>query len=218
MVNLICFPHYTCGGLLCDILNQTFSSVAPNGGINSLQHSLGKIGDSDTVFDNYNADEFLKDIQELEDKNAGWVGTHCWPGLLPLDKIGKIIVVTTTSYQSKLFRWDRAYRHFYTKQADWQGLEEMELLDKARETAKNYLVPFRPVFHKNVTNIEFADIVWQTQEFRQIVQGFESKKHTARWQDINSFLYREDILNSYTAQRLYEAEVETQLKRSYIYH
>jgi hypothetical protein len=44
-MNLICFPHYTCGGLLCDIMEDTMSEFADNGGIASPTHNVGKIGD-----------------------------------------------------------------------------------------------------------------------------------------------------------------------------
>ena len=47
-MNLICFPHYTCGGVLCDILNQTFSPVLSHGGLGSIHHAIGKIGDYPT--------------------------------------------------------------------------------------------------------------------------------------------------------------------------
>ena len=52
-MKLVCFPHYTCGGLLCDILNDTFSNIGTNGGINNIHHSIGKIGDVDTVQTNF---------------------------------------------------------------------------------------------------------------------------------------------------------------------
>jgi hypothetical protein len=63
-MNLICFPHYTCGGLLCDILNGTFSEITSDGGVNSIGHGLGKIGDSDTVMIDYDPDrqEIWKNI------------------------------------------------------------------------------------------------------------------------------------------------------------
>jgi hypothetical protein len=65
-MNLICFPHYTCGGLLCDILNGTFSQIAPNGGVDSIGHTLGKIGDNDTVMIDYDQKIFLDRLEKLK--------------------------------------------------------------------------------------------------------------------------------------------------------
>ena len=56
-MNLVCFPHYTCGGLLIDILSDTFPPLnSRTNGINSSRHNLGKIGDSDTVQRYYEAE------------------------------------------------------------------------------------------------------------------------------------------------------------------
>ena len=55
-MKLVCFPHYTAGGLLCDILQGKFSVIGTNNGINSNEHSLGKIGDSDTVYTDFDAE------------------------------------------------------------------------------------------------------------------------------------------------------------------
>ena len=112
MVNLICFPHYTCGGLLCDILSGNFSKVGKNGGIESINHSIGKIGDANTVLVDYDVDVFLQQLKEENLSNNDWVGTHCWLGKLPVEKFNKIIVVSTSTYQSKIYRWVRAYNHY----------------------------------------------------------------------------------------------------------
>jgi hypothetical protein len=154
-MNLICFPHYTCGGLLSDILGETFSPVSDNGGINSITHSLGKIGDSASVFDEYSPQQFMESIEQLRPsvKTNTWIGTHCWPGLLDASLFGEIIVVTTTTYRSKMYRWIRAYNHYYIKFKEWNELSDLGRIDKERETAKNYLKPFTPVVGDNITNI-----------------------------------------------------------------
>ena len=58
MYNLICFPHYTCGGLLADVLNNTWSDISTNGGLNSLCHNIGKTNDNDTVYTDFSQEEF----------------------------------------------------------------------------------------------------------------------------------------------------------------
>jgi hypothetical protein len=138
-MNLICFPHYTCGGLLCDIMNKTFSEVTDNGGIASIHHSLGKIGDADTTFVDYDPLILIKELQKITVGPAIWIGTHCWPGKLDLSMFDCLIAVTTTSYRSKLYRWTRAYHHYYSKSIPWTSLQGQSRIDKERETAKNYL-------------------------------------------------------------------------------
>jgi hypothetical protein len=179
MPNLICFPHYTCGGLLCDILLDTFSPLFTNGGgINSIQHALGKIGDTSTVMLDYDADKFMQKVSLKDFKNDTWIGTHCWPGRLPLDNFNKILIVTTTTFKSKIYRWARAHHHYFLP--TWKNLSGIDLVDKSRETAKNYLVPFQPIIGPNVLNVEFADIVETTQEFYHAIDNRESSKHMSR--------------------------------------
>ena len=217
MLNLICFPHYTCGGLLCDILSNTFSPMFDNGGINSIQHSLGKIGDSNTVFLDYDPQQFMDSIAAIPLPDCSWVGTHCWPKKLPIDQFNQVIVVTTTTFKSKIYRWARAYHHYFAPQ--WIDLEGMDLIDKSRETAKNYVVPFDPIVSKsNVINIEFADVVETTPEFYHVISGQDYRLHMDRWKKINSFLYSSNFWQSETVQYFYQAEMEINLGRYYRYN
>ena len=217
MSNIICFPHYTAGGLLCDILSNTYSKVGVTGGIGSITHSIGKIGDADTVFDNYDPAEFLVKLAQISPNEPGWIGTHCWPGLLDISQLNKIIVITTTTHRSKLYRWIRAYHHYYTQSAPWQALSGTERLDKERETAKNYIKPFLPVAGSNVLNIEFAEIVDESQQFSNLVAGYDVSASIDRWKKINNFLYGSGIWNSPPVKRFYEAESEINLNQQYIY-
>jgi hypothetical protein len=218
-MNLICFPHYTCGGLLTDIFNQTFSKVAPNGGISSINHALGKIGDSDTVFDNYNTEKFNLAISQLQNvvKKDEWISTHCWPGVLDTSIFEQVLSVTTNTHRSKLYRWMRAYYHYYEKSDPWMAVADQVRIDKERETAKNYLVPFLPTQGKNIINIEFAEIVETSAEFLKITTGLDTTPHMDRWKSINHFLYNNEIWNSTPFRRFYEAESETLLGKYYIY-
>lgn len=215
MPNLICFPHYTCGGVMCDILSDTFSPVASNGGINSLQHSIGKIGDTDTVLTNYDPQQFMDNVTAMNLLKNSWIGTHCWPGLLPLDEFDQIIVITTTTFKSKIYRWARAHHHYFAPQ--WGELTGMYLVDKTRETAKNYVIPFMPVFASNVLNIEFADVVETTQEFQYAINYRDCTKHVQRWKEINHFLYADKFWDSEIVQCFYQAEFEINLNRYYKY-
>ncbi len=216
-MNLICFPHYTCGGLLCDIFQQTFSPVGSNGGIGSFFHSIGKIGDSDSVFDQFDPDLFNSTIQNLNYDQSTWIGTHCWPGNVDLSNFDQVLLITTTTFRSKLYRWIRAYYHYYSSSKPWEEKAGLDRVDKERETAKNYLKPFLPVCANNVINLEFSEVVDVSQEFKKLVNTVDYKPHIGRWRELNSFLYDSDIWNSSPVKRFYEAEFEIELEKFYQY-
>ena len=212
-MKLICFPHYTCGGLLCDILNDTFSPIAPNGGISSPEHSFGNIGDVDTVNKDFSISKLISKLESADTNN--WVGTHCWPGALSLDKFDCIICVTTSTWPSKLYRWLRVYHHYFAPQ--WNCLVGMELVDKIRETAKNYHVAFDPVIASNIINLEFAEVVENTIEFQNVVKGHDITQHLDRWRSINNFLYEDSLWQNHLVKAFYQAELELNLHQYYRY-
>ena len=214
---MIGFPHYAAGGLLCDILSNVYSGVGDNGGLTSDNHEIGKIGDNAEIFDSYDPAILLSAIkQQVSDSNI-WIGTHCWPGLLDVSQFNQIISITTTTQRSKLYRWIRAYYHYYVKSEPWQAVAGMDRLDKERETAKNYIKPFLPVTGTNVINIEFAEIVDETTQFKKLIANHNASAHIARWKELNLFLYDSNIWNSPPVKCFYEAECEINLNQPYIY-
>jgi hypothetical protein len=215
MPNLVCFPHYTCGGLLVDILSDTFSPIHPfNNGISSVAHSIGKIGDSDTVLTDFDATQFIDKLNRLKLSDDEWIGTHCWPGNIDLSTFNQVICVTTMTYRSRIYRWARAFYHYYLNSSPWQ-LSDMHLVDKQRETAKNYVVPFSPV--PGAINIEFSEIVENNIQFQHLVNGHNADASLDRWKEINKFLYDNNFWQSVPVQRYYEAELELTLGQSYVY-
>jgi hypothetical protein len=215
-MKIISFPHYTCGGLLCDIMNQTYSPVGGNGEIQSLRHSFGKIGDSDSVYTNFDPQRFEKLVNKYQDYEH-WIGTHCWLGKTDLGKIHQVINITTLTHKSKLYRWIRAYHHYYLKSQPWQGLDGLDAIDKQRETAKTYLTPFDKIDNPRVINLEFCSVVECSQDFINLVPR-NYKQHLDRWQQINSFLYDAGVWTSVAADRFHEAEYELALETQYVYH
>ena len=214
-MNLVCFPHYTCGGLLVDILSDTFSLVHPvNNGINSVAHSIGKIGDSATVLTDFDTTRFINKLNILKLSDDKWVGTHCWPGSIDLAIFNRVICVTTMTYRSRIYRWARAFYHYYLNSSPWQ-LSGMYLVDKQRETAKNYVIPFNPV--PNAINIEFSEIVENNVQFQHLINGHNADASLDRWKEINKFLYASNFWQSVPVQRYYEAELELSLNQSYVY-
>lgn len=213
-MKIVSFPHYTCGGLLCDILNNTFSPIGANGGIESIAHDLGKIGDTDTVLVDFDVSVFFKRLRE--NPTDKWLGTHCWLGNDDCNRFEKLVNVTVTSHRSKLYRWLRSYHLYFSKSLEFANLSKMECIDKQRETAKNYTISFLPINHPNVINLEFADVVDNKQSFKSLA-GVDYQKHLDRWRTINSFLYTENIWNNELSLRFYEAEVELISGKYYVY-
>jgi hypothetical protein len=215
MLNLVCFPHYTCGGLLVDILSDKFSPINPiSNGVESVAHSLGKIGDANTILTEFDTTQFINKLINLKLSDNEWVGTHCWPGNMNLDTFNRVICVTTLTYRSRIYRWARAFYHYYLNSDPWQ-LSGMSLVDKQRETAKNYLIPFTLV--PGAINIEFSEIVENNLNFQKLVNGHDTTASLNRWKEINKFLYSGDFWQSVPVQRYYEAELETALCYPYVY-
>lgn len=215
-MKLVCFPHYTCGGLLCDILNHTRHGIASNGGISSPHHNLGKMGDSDTVLTEYNVDQFMSKISKIS--SPGWTGTHNWPGLLPLDQFDQVINVTTVTHRSQIYRWLRAYQFYYLESKPWLEQHGQARIDKERETAKNYLVPFEPVAHRNVINLEFSEVVEHQPSFANLIRDHKAAGNNIQgWQQQNDFLYSLPPWTKVASTRFHEAEFEVKLNTYYEY-
>lgn len=214
MIKIISFPHYTCGGLLCDILNDTWSPIDPNGGIGSVHHRMGKIGDSDAVCEDFDLAQLRNLLQTLH--TDSWIGTHCWLGAVETDLYDRVINITTVTYRSRLYRWIRAYHHYFLGSDPWRGLEGMQRIDKQRETAKNYLEPFAPIYNAKTINLEFADVVDSAASFISIMPD-HAQRHIERWRQINHFLYAKDLWRCEAADRLHEAEHEMGLAQRYVY-
>lgn len=196
-------------------MSDSFSEVDSLGAINSVVHTIGKIGDAETVFTEFDQNTFLEKIKTIPDNT--WIGTHCWPGSLDLSNFNKVIAITTTTHRSKCYRWLRVYHHYFSKKWDLLQFDSCEKKDKIRETAKNYLIPFDAITAPNLQNIEFADIVENTKEFTKLVQEKNLEKHLYRWKQVNHFLYDENLWNSDLIKIFYQAELEVNLKRYYVY-
>jgi len=215
-MKLICFPHYTAGGLLCDIFNNIFSKQHSNGGLNNPYHNVGKIGDHSSVLIDYDLDQLNKKIKQYINTDST-IGTHCWPGQLNLDQFELTINITTATFRSRAYRWARAYHHYYVKSQPWLAVSGMDRIDKERETAKNYLQPFLPVEHARCHNIEFSEIVDNTIEFQTLLQTHNFLPHMNRWIGLNKFLYQPNFWNSAPMHRFHQAELEINLNKHYVY-
>lgn len=204
-MKIICFPHYTCGLLLCNILNEDSGNY---------YHEAGKIGDSNTIFDQFDLNDLMAQINDFDIGNK-WISSHCWLGP-HINLFDKVINVTTETYKSKLYRWLRTYYHYFSIKQDWKDLSGIDYIDKVRETAKSYMVPFKSITADNVINIEFADIVESNTALKKIYSK-DIEKYMAPWKLKNLFLYDDHIMITEPAKRFHEAEYEIVTGRNYVY-
>ena len=216
-MNLVCFPHYTAGGLLCEIFNNTSSKTLARGGFSNKQHQYGVIQPDAPVLDKFDPAIFFRQIEQMRDmhniQDTEWIGTHCWPGIIDHTKFNKIINITTCTNRSKIFRWARMFNLYFKPRID-SSLTEMDYVDKVRILATEYVKPFVPVKGNNITNIEFSSIVDFDAAAKNLM-GDNSRYDV--WKEHNIFLYDDAIWNSDLAKRFYEAEYEVLTGKEYEY-
>ena len=102
----------------------------------------------------------------------------------------------------------------------WAHLTGTDLVDKIVTVAKSYVIPSLPVSAPNVFNLEFADLVQQTEEFDQVLDRGRVPRngaahHMQRWMKQNEFLYNIDIWNSVPTRSFFHAEFEINFGRGY---
>ena len=180
-MNLVCFPSFTGGGLVCGLLNERFTPI-DGMTVNSKEHNIFKTGD------NWKSPykEYLKELWDYNVKIYGrtryWFGTHCHPSVIEcLASFDKKIAITTTTTTSKYYRFLRSYYIYFQNNTDpefnMDGLVSNILNDE-----------FEP--HNDCTNIEFSDIVDGTfvKEYNLNLDYFNI------WKEKNIFLYNENSL------------------------
>lgn len=192
-MNLICFPNYTCGAILCDILNKESSQVGENNNFYSAKHNYGKI-----PANTYNGKDFDVDalyaktlrLDNIGNLRGAWIGTHCWPGLIDSTLYNNIICISTENRNSRIYRFARI---FYTMVS---GRWPNQPKPQKPKDIYNYDVAFEKVYMPNVINIEFEDWVNLTPEVEKILldfAGHEYKKHLDNrrkvWVELNDFLF-----------------------------
>lgn len=200
-MKLICFSNNTAGGLICDLLNNQAINLKGYQ-TTSKEHSLFKIGDTPTV--QWTVDRTLWDKALNNFRNdTRWVGTHCHPSGIPdLTIFDKVICITTTTKQSKLYRWLRYYYGwFLTVTPKFIQDQSLESIDKCRILCKNVFEEFTPYI--NCINIEFEDIV----NGNFIKQSNLNLIEFEKWKQANKFLYNYSA-DDWAVKRFNEAEHE----------
>jgi hypothetical protein len=212
-MKIISFPHYTCGALLCSILNNEPLVFDKHKRVNSFSHSLGKIGDNSSVFAEFDYEALKTKLKKAPP--GQWCGTHCWLGNVPIIDFEQVIAITTVTHKSKLYRWARAYHLYFSTHIQCTQLHGMALIDKQVNNAKKYLIPFKPI--PGAINIEFSEIVDRGKKFINLISEYPDwERKLDTWAEINSFLYN-DLDRSTADKRFHEAEYEVLLNEYYIY-
>ena len=218
-MNIVCYPHYAAGGLICNILNQppvTGSHISST--VKSLEHFLF-IGDNDDIYDDFDSNVFEQkriEAQTLYPPNKPWLGTHCHPIGIDLSNFKLSISITTNSFESKLYRWLRAYNLFFKPQ--WEHYTGVERIDLMRETAKSYLKPFYSIDVPKLIQIEFCDIVNLTPKFKVMCQSLTNNTDFSK---VDTWLVNNSFLKSYTNLPEYysflQADYELSTRTQYTY-
>lgn len=192
-MNLVCFPNYTCGAILCDILNIESSQIGLNNNFYSANHNRAKI----KKVNNYDGTDFnpeelysqTNQITHLELKNK-WIGTHCWPGMFDTARYSQVINITTSTRLSRIYRYARI---FYTTIA---GKFPGKPYPHRPNDIHLYNTGFKKIESPNTINIEFEDWVNLTCEVETILLSLsnaKSNKHFYQrrnvWLQVNDFLY-----------------------------
>ncbi len=199
-MNLVCFSNNTAGGLVCDLLNNKQYS-ADGYKLNSIEHSILKVGDSAGVY--RLVDLTLWNQRLLTLKKGIYYGTHNHPSCIPnLVQFDNVIAITTSTRESKLYRWLRYYHGWFkSTQTNWIESQDLEKIDKIRILAYNVFEEFEP--HPNCINIEFADIV----SGKYINENKLNIDYFNIWKERNPWLYTENN-ESWAVKRFIEAECE----------
>lgn len=156
-MKLVCFCNNTAGGLVCDLLNQKKTRLYKYK-TTSAEHRLFKVGDNPTVQFSVDRERWNQIVEQNRDCEE-WVGTHCHPSGIPdLGVFEQILVITTTTRESMLYRWLRYYNGWFKNEyPTWIECNDLGAIDKIRELAKNVFVEY-PAY-PGYECVEFSDIV-----------------------------------------------------------
>jgi len=211
-MKLVCFSNNTGGGLICDLLNHkhTWSDSYK---ISNIEHNVFKQTDTPTISTKISDLDMWNKVSKKYKNSNQWYGTHVHPSAIPnLNDFEEVLIITTTSRNSKLYRWLRYYYGwFYSVEPNWIEDDNLEHTDKIREMAKNVFVEFSG--WKDYPCVEFSDIVSGkfVNERNLNVERFND------WKSKNQFLFNSSI-NKWGTLRFNEAEYEIITGLAYKYH
>jgi hypothetical protein len=208
-MKLVCFSNNTAGGLVCDLLNHRRSNMDSYRTTGSA-HSAFKIGDRPDIQWSVDTESWNRQISRVQDLEL-WMGTHLHPSGIPDPvEFQQIVVITTESRRSRLYRWLRYYHGWFCHHdPDWSESDDLAAIDRIRELAKNVLEPYTP--YPGCWNVEFEHIV--SGQF--VAENNLDDEYYQQWRKANAFLYAP--VDSWAVQRFNEAEWEILNQKPYRY-
>lgn len=179
-MNLVCYPSYCAGALVCDLMNNKTSKIG-NGPIDNPDSNFFKISCIGVyvqkAYDRKQWDKVFNLYNSLEWSKNNWVGTHVHPSAIHnLHLFDKVINITDIKKISKLYRFLR--------------LVNIEESFKDDRYMPSLIKQLKDTFfdHSSCINIEFDDIVQG-----RFVSDFNlNLEHFENWKSKNPWLYNMD--------------------------
>lgn len=187
-MNLVCFPGLTAGALICNLLNQKFIPITDYT-VQSKEHNVFKTGPEEgfQVYQTYVEKQWEKQILKYSKSNL-YFGTHCHPTCIKsLNNFDKIIVITVTTIESKLYRF---LRNVFIHKLE----NKKEICGNAKMIIENNFEPF-----PNCINIEFENIV----NGKFVEDNKLNINYFNDWKKYNNYLYEPDpVITNYFYQTI----------------
>lgn len=212
-MKLVCYSNNTAGGLVCNLLNGTYIEETCHGpyDVASPYAHTFCVGDTSSIQTSIDIPLWNQLIATNKDTNQ-WYGTHLHPSAIPdISVFDEVLVITTNSRLSKLYRWLRYYYGLFPRLwPGWTESDDLDKIDKIRCLSYNVFDPF--ISHINCKNIEFEDIV----SGKFVIDYQLSWDYFLIWKLRNPWLYPIEY-KSWAVSRFNEAEYEILTGESYKY-
>lgn len=208
-MKLITAPYNTCGDLLCEVANKSYSSISNGNYHNSVDPIRGSVNTYNSIDLKINRDDlsayniFPRMIYEGFKDRKDWIGTQYYPAIkFPIMEkatlhvhpkfFKKIVAVTVTTDMSKIYRFSRIKYHHYNSFTK----------ERPRKTEKfeHWLETTHAIEGSNIFNIEFSDFV-ENKMIRELIDFLEItdiqyyNERRFGWIKENSFLLDKDYIN-----------------------
>lgn len=214
-MNLICFPPYGGGGLVCDLLNGTQSPHGSDGTVvnpmaDQLKIPIPRSFKSFRPDNKFSYQYFFEQKYEytrFRVKPNTWVGTHCFPDEVDTSNFSKVIVISTENLLSKIYRFMRVYFMYdlWAKKYNLQEDKTSNLDYKLKSLdLKLYNFNYHQIIQPNTIQLEIEDIVHCSDYFKKLVTDNCSNFNEAQfmgqfqiWKSKNVFLYDQSFVNKF---------------------
>lgn len=203
-MNLVCFPSFCAGAIVCDLLNCEKSNESTRGGIDNFNSSKLKISNNRNNSPGWKKFFFEKNLKSLNLNDNNWIGTHNWPTEVDTTVFDKVLIITTENKMSRIYRLMRAF--FLYKGFKKLHNSTNENIDEnlAKLDLSRFKFNFDKYHSNNTINIEFEEIVEWSENFSNFVkqnsinysqEHFDERKEY--WKNSNKFLYDNSLIDKF---------------------